>query len=55
MPNNLISESLPHRTVLTRWRLLSLALLVALAFAVYESPNSVPIGKSISTSLSPDR
>jgi len=55
MPNDVDPEYLPHRTVLTRRRLLSLALLLALAFAVYESPSSAPIGKSIGPSSSPDR
>ena len=48
MPSDLIPEWLPRRTMLTRRCLLLLALLLAFAFAVYETPTSAPIGKSIS-------
>jgi len=52
MPNDLIPECLPRRTTLTRRCLLWLALLLAFAFAVYETPTSAPIGKSISPATS---
>jgi hypothetical protein len=42
MPSDLIPECLPRRTTLTRRRLLLLALLLAFAFAVYETPASAP-------------
>ena len=55
MPNDAIPEYLPRRTTLTRRRLLLLALLLALSFAVYESPTPTPITKSISPSSSLDQ
>ena len=55
MPNDAIPEYLPRRTTLTRRRLLLLALLLALSFAVYESPTTTSITKSISPSPSLDQ
>jgi hypothetical protein len=52
MPNDVIPECLPRPTTLTRRCLLLLALLLALAFAVYETPTSTAIGKSISPATS---
>jgi hypothetical protein len=52
MPNDVIPECLPHRTTPTRRCFLLLALLLAFAFAVYETPTSAPIGKSISPATS---
>jgi hypothetical protein len=55
MRDAVVPKYLPHRSALTRRRLLFLALLLGLAFAVYESPSSPPIGKSISPSSAVDQ